>query len=58
MEKIITRTMTVFCLGLLVFYAYGVATVQPAPIWQPPQVQICFPIGGGDYCIDIPDEWL
>ncbi len=58
MKILAIRTMTGVSLGLLLFYAYALATVEPSPVWEPPQVQICFPIGGGEYCIDIPDEWL
>lgn len=58
MKALLIRTMMGVCLGLLLFYAYAWATVEPPPVWEPPQVQICFPIGGGQYCIDVPDEWL
>ena len=57
MEKLITRTMSALCLSLLAFYAYGMATAEHAEPWTPPSAWICFDIGGGQYCVEIPDEW-
>ena len=50
MEKIITRTMTGFCLGLLVFYAYELATINPAPVWTPPTLGRCIIVAGDLWC--------
>ncbi len=35
MKVLVTRTMTGVCLGMLLFYAYAAATVEPVPVWNP-----------------------
>ena len=46
MKRIITSAMSGVCLSLLIFYAYGLATIEPAPIWEPPSYVCIYWIGG------------
>lgn len=60
MKTFLTYVCNIFFTSLFVFFLYGFATIEPAPIWEPPTIaavdttNFCIWIGGGVYCFDWP----